>query len=190
MAFEVSLDGGKGVVLAEAGLVCAAAAKATVTFDMVNATSDLTYEAKAAGAAGNLITVRHVDPAGASKALAVSVVGGRHIVVSLATGSNSAITSTAAQVVSAIAAHAAAAALVLATDEGAGSGIVNATDQESLAGGVDALTLEQGAPFIVTDFDATNAKLTVFPDADRDFVEPANMVTVAVADLVTACTAP
>lgn len=107
---------------------------ATVTIDMTNALSDLTYTAVDYGTAGNSITVTHVDPSGNDQPLAVNV-DGTDITVSLATGPAGAITSTAAEVKAAVNVHADASLLVLCEDEGVGSGIVNAEAVTSLAGG-------------------------------------------------------
>jgi len=109
--------------------------KATLTSDMTNANADVTLTAVNYGIEGNEINVTYVNPAGASKALSV-VVTGTNIVVNLATGSNSAITSTATQVAAALAANAAAALIVVATAQGSGAGVVNALAKAYLAGGV------------------------------------------------------
>lgn len=107
---------------------------ATLTIDMTNATSDLTYTAVDYGVAGNSITVTHTDPSGNNQALAVTVVG-TAIDISLATGAGGAITSTAALVKAAVNSHAEASLLVTCEDEGAGTGIVNAEAETALAGG-------------------------------------------------------
>lgn len=109
-------------------------AKASGVVNMTNANADLTYTAVAYGQAGNSITVEHVDPSDINQSLAVSVVG-TAIVVSLATNGAGAITSTAAEVVAAITGDAEAAALVTVTDEGDGSGVVNAKPEQALTGG-------------------------------------------------------
>ena len=110
-------------------------AKAAILVDMTNADADLTYTAVKYGESENDIQVVHVDPAANNAALAVSVVG-RVITVSLATDGAGVITSTAAEVVAAIAGSAAAAALVVATDENAGAGVVNAKAAATLTGGL------------------------------------------------------
>ena len=106
--------------------------KAAVTVDMTNANADLTYTAADYGTSYNGITVTHVDPSANDAELAVTV-SGHAITVSLATGPAGAITSTAAEVVAAV--NAVSPALVVATDEGDGSGIVNAAVAATLTGG-------------------------------------------------------
>jgi hypothetical protein len=88
----------------------------------------------ASGASGITITV--VDPATASAALAVSV-NGTDISVSLATDGDSDEISTAAEVMAAINAHAAASALVTVTHTGdsTGAGVMPAVSETALTGG-------------------------------------------------------
>lgn len=81
---------------------------------------------------GTGVQVTHVL-AGASQSLAVTVSGNR-ITVTLATDGSAVITSTAAQVVAAIAASAAAAALVTATATGTGAGLARAGEVLNLSG--------------------------------------------------------
>jgi hypothetical protein len=89
--------------------------------------------------------VQLVDPAAASQALAVDV-DGNDIIVSLATSAGSAITSTAAQVIAAVAEHDAASGLVTAGNEGAssGAGVVAAVAITPLAGGAPSTRLKLG----------------------------------------------
>lgn len=113
--------------------------KATLTTGAVGSNNALTFTAKLYGALGNDITVHLKDPRANSAALAVSTFG-KAITVSLATGSTGAVTTTAAQVITAIAAHAAANALVGVANTGAstGAGVVSASYRGvSLAGGED-----------------------------------------------------
>ena len=91
------------------------------------------------GKAGNKISLWLKDPKGNSKPLSVSV-SGLVITVSLATNARGAMTSTAAQVIQAITAHARAGALVKAenTTGSTGAGVVMAfIKQTPLAGGKD-----------------------------------------------------
>lgn len=111
---------------------------AAITSNMTAANADLTYTAKAVGTYGNAISVVHVNPGAASQALAVSVVGSA-ITVSLATGSNSAISSTAAQVAAAVNLHSEATKLVTVTAEGTGAGLTNALAVANLSGGVNTV---------------------------------------------------
>jgi len=118
-------------------------ASAQATLD-VNPTGDdngLTFTAVAYGADGNAVTIAYVDPAANDAELSVSV-DGTDIVVSLATDENGDITSTAADVLAAIEASAAAAALVTVavdtSDSGSaddGSGVVTAMAEDALEGG-------------------------------------------------------
>lgn len=114
-------------------------ATAAVTIDP-NATADneVTYTAKSAGTGGNAIRVAYTDPAAASAALAVSVVG-NDITVALATDAAGAITSTALDVRDAVNAHAGASALVAAALPGTttGAGVVAAVALTNLTGGTD-----------------------------------------------------
>jgi hypothetical protein len=110
---------------------------ATMTTALAGANNDMTYTADVAGSGGNSITVRYVDPAAISQALGVVVVGNA-ITVNLATDGAGAITSTAAQVKSAIDGSAPAAALVDVANAGgnSGAGVVTAMAATALSGGV------------------------------------------------------
>lgn len=129
---EVQSDAaGKAIPLAGVAAVAA-------TLELGTGNSKIKYTAKDAGAAGNGISVRHVDPAAASQALSVTVAG-NDITVNLATDGSSVITSTVTLVIAAIAASAAANALVTASN-GTGSngtGLVAAAAATNLAGGLD-----------------------------------------------------
>lgn len=134
-----TLSGKMDIASAKIGaiqLTVPGAVAATLTTNMTAATSDITLTAKVAGSAGNSINVTYVDPGAADQPLTVSV-NVKTITVSLATNGAGAITSTAALVKAAINAHAEAAALVTAEDEGTGTGIVNAVVNANLAGGTD-----------------------------------------------------
>lgn len=110
--------------------------QAELTTDMTEAKADVTLTAVAYGRSGNTITVTYIDPSANSASLSV-VVRGRDILVYLATDSGGTITSTCEEVVNAINANAAAAALVTATAEDDGSGVVNAEAKAALIDGVD-----------------------------------------------------
>jgi hypothetical protein len=132
----------------------ASGVKATLTTDMSNATSDVTLTAVDYGHLGNYISVTYVDPSDVDQALSV-VVTGLDIVVNLATNGAGTITSTAALVKAAINGSAAASALVVAEDEGAGTGVVNAVVKANLTGGV---TVTEG-PVGILCFAADNSKI-------------------------------
>ena len=125
----------------------------------------LTFTAVAYGPAGNDISIAYVDPGVADAELSVSVVGSA-ITVNLATDETEAITTTAAEVLAAIEASAAADALVtVAIDAGDtgegddGSGVVTAMALDNLAGGTGVGVGTAGPGSRYTDI--TNAKLYI-----------------------------
>ena len=122
--------------------------KATLTTDMTNANADVTLTAVGYGNDGNLISVTYIDPSANSQALTV-LVDDKAIKVRLATNSSGTITSTAAQVVAAINAHSLAGALVVATYEGTGAGVVEAKTIAYLAGGVSCTAGVAGSSLMV-----------------------------------------
>lgn len=129
-----------GMFSTKAGAPTTAVA-ATATVNPAGDDNGLIYTARVYGTAGNSITVTYTDPGAASQALAISVSGAR-ITASLATNSSSVITSTAADVKTAIEAHNAANALVsiaiMTADTGVaddGSGTVTAMAEAALATG-------------------------------------------------------
>lgn len=105
----------------------------TATLDSTPADSDLTFTAKSKHIGSDKISVTLVDPGAPSAALGV-VVTDREIVVNLATSTASAITSTAAQVKTAIEASSPANALVTVELETAGAGVVEAIAKTTLDG--------------------------------------------------------
>jgi len=111
---------------------------ASLLTGIVASNNALTWTAKAAGIAGNAASVALLDPAGNNKALTVSVVD-KAVTVSLATSDAGAITSTATDVIAAVAASAPATALltVAKTAGSSGAGVVTAAAKASLSGGVD-----------------------------------------------------
>lgn len=121
--------------------------KATLTTALTGDNNDLKYTSKLNGALGNAITVEYVDPDGANAELAVSV-DGTAITVSLATGATKAITTTASDIATAIAAHAEANALVAVANAGSdtGAGTVTEMAATALTGGKGAnrLTVKAG----------------------------------------------
>lgn len=94
--------------------------------------------AATAGELGNEISVRLVNPGTASAALSVAVTG-KAITVSLATNSSSQVSTTGAQLITALGASAAAAALVAASAVAGstGAGAVTAQATTFLSGGLD-----------------------------------------------------
>lgn len=93
--------------------------KATLQTGVIGSNNALLFTSKLAGALGNQIGIRLIDPKAASQALSVAV-DGKDINVSLATDGDGDITSTAAQVRTAILANTEAAALVGIVNAGGG----------------------------------------------------------------------
>lgn len=119
------------------------AVAAALTVDPTGTNNSIDYTAATAGVAGNSITIAYVND-GASQTIDVDVAG-TAITVSLATDSGSVITSTAANVRTAIAAHAGAAALVGTANHAGndGTGLVTAIAATPLAAGADAVGTTQ-----------------------------------------------
>jgi len=122
--------------------------KATLTTALTGNNNDLKYTSKLNGALGNAITVEYVDPDGVNAELAVSV-DGTAITVSLATGAAKAITTTASDIATAIAAHAEANALVAVANAGSDTGVGTVTEMAATAltggkGGANRLTVKAG----------------------------------------------
>jgi len=157
--------------------------QATLLMDSPNVDGDVTYTAKRFGKMGNSIRVAHIDP-GAAGPLSISVVG-NDINITLA-HDGTAVTSTALDVANAVNADAAASALVTATYEGTGGGIVVVQALTNLSGGYDDLSdirnlsidnnvdiggnlTVQGTQTIVGSTTFTGA--TVFGDTTADTVE-------------------
>ena len=134
------------------------AVKANLELDNANpdANSKVTITAKEAGVAGDSIKVEFLDPGDTSQALSVSIVGDT-IVVSLATSADSVITSTAAQVATAINEHLVANQLVSAEASGDGSTVVEAHAATALSGG-SAGYLAEGV--LLYDVDVTHGANT------------------------------
>ncbi len=112
--------------------------KASLATGTVAANNGITYTAVGTGVLGNKVSVKYVDPKANSQALAITV-SGSDIVVSLATNGSGAITTTATQLLAALAASTAASALVTAAATGAstGAGTVAALGKQFLSGGLD-----------------------------------------------------
>jgi hypothetical protein len=112
---------------------------ATLTTTLTGTNNDLKYTSKAASASGNSIRVRYVDPGGNNAALGVTV-STNDITVNLATDGSGAITSTAAQVKTAVDGSAPAAALVSVANATGndGTGVVTALAFTALSGGLSS----------------------------------------------------
>lgn len=129
------------------------AVQAFLETNLAGANNDLRFIAQSAydGAKGNSIRVKYLDPALASAALSVSV-SGFDVTVSLATDGALAITTTAEEIIDAVAAHSPARQLVDVKRKAGndGSGVVIALVITNLSGGVDAdpdnVTVNEVAP--------------------------------------------
>lgn len=111
-----------------------AEAGTAATLTIGSSTSALTFTAVATGAEGNDISIAIVNPATASQALSVTL-DTLKITISLATDEDSAITSTAAEIKTALDADTDIAALIATTS--GGSGVVSASSEKYLTGGED-----------------------------------------------------
>lgn len=141
-AIAVTFAGNLGklaVNLITAAVTGGSAVAATLSTNLTGTNNDLTFTAVTAGTGGNSVTVTYVDPSGNNQALAISVLGSA-ITASLATGGGGAITSTAAQIKTAIEASAAASALVTVANKSGndGTGVVTAMAATALSGGTAA----------------------------------------------------
>lgn len=157
--------------------------KATLLTGVVASNNAHTVTAKLNGALGNAISLTYVDPKANSQAIAVSV-SGRDITVRLATSSVGAITSTAAQVKTAIEANASANALIGLANTGAstGAGVVTAMRRAALSGGLDD-AFPLNTPVLVPGNAALAAKLGktgTLPDALDGIFDQTGAVVVVV----------
>ncbi|HOS77599.1 MAG TPA: hypothetical protein PLL15_06110 [Syntrophales bacterium] len=134
--------------------------KATLTTGAAEDDNAILFTAVKYGKAEEDISIELRDPEGNDQALAVDVVG-RDIIVSLATGVAGAITSTAAEVIAAIA-DSPAADLVTAANAGdsTGEGVVEAEASADLAGGVDP-SASVGRKVFVVSKDAAAGTLVI-----------------------------
>ena len=107
--------------------------KGTLTVDCTNADSDIVFTAKSKHIGSDKISIEYIDPGTASQSLSIDV-DGRKITVNLATSTASAITSTAAEIKTAIETDSDANALVSMTLETSGAGVVEAKAEDSLDG--------------------------------------------------------
>lgn len=132
-------------------VVASSAVAASLDTGVVGNNNAITHTANDAGSLGNDIKVALIDPSGNDQTLAVTV-SGTYIAISLATGAGGAITSTATEVIAAIAANAGASTLIIGTDTGVsdGSGVVVAETVANLASGSDADTVILQATKAVT----------------------------------------
>ncbi|MBS3958297.1 MAG: phage tail sheath subtilisin-like domain-containing protein [Xanthomonadaceae bacterium] len=158
--------------------------KARLLTGVVANNNALTFTSKLLGALGNQITVNLRAPVGNNLPLAITVAG-QAITVDLATGAGGAVSTTATQLTTAIAGHAAANALIGVTNTGTstGVGIVAATPgAQFLAGGIDE-AFPLNTPVLIAGSRAEAAKLGTagtLPDAIESIFDQAGAVVVVV----------
>lgn len=181
-----SLTGGATAIVQEVDR--SAFTAATLSTSMTGTNNDVTLTAQTAGADGNSITLALVDPSGNDQELSVTVTG-TDIVVSLATDSGGTITTTAAQLISAIEGDADAAALVSIANKGAdnGTGVVTALTETALAGGLDWTlkdTIVASTDLADSDKEGLIQSLTLV--ADKEVMEGANSFLLSITTGATA----
>lgn len=121
-------------------------AKASLLTGVGASNNALTWLSKLVGTLGNVITVRMVAPGTNNAALSVSV-SGKTITVNLATNGSAVVTTTAAQVRTAILANADASALVKVSNTGGGGATATAAVG---SGAVTSFTVTNGGSGYVT----------------------------------------
>lgn len=152
---------------------------ATLTTSLAGSNNDIVFTSVAKSQTANNFTVKFTDPYTNNQALSVSV-SGNDINVLLATNSSGAITTTAAQLISAINSSLPATALLTSTNaEGSdGSGVVTSMAKTNLTGGTVGLysdTMGSVAPEInMVDI---NDNLDV-PDDVQSFSASQNLSTI------------
>lgn len=157
--------------------------KASLLIGTVGSNNALTITSKLTGALGNKSSLKLVDPAANSATLAITV-SGRDVVASLATNSSGAITTTAAQLKTAIEANTAANALIGLANTGAstGAGAVAALKRTALSGGIDE-AFPLNTPVLVAGDQAQAALLGstgTLPQAMDDIFDQTGAVVVVV----------
>jgi hypothetical protein len=166
--------------------------QSAVQIDPAGSNDALAWTAVNAGVLGDNITIAYIDP-GANDATLSVVVVQNDIVVNLATGVAGAITSTAQEILDAVAASSPASALVtgaLVTGND-GTGVVTAIAETNLANGAGNLqvadvvlsltmTDDSAASVIVTEvrFDTTD-----WPNKKETLAQRATFTTTAVTDI-------
>ena len=157
--------------------------KASLQTGLVASNNAITYTSVLDGALGNRISITYSKPAANNAALAISV-SGTDINVSLATGSDGAVTTTASALMTAMAASSAASALVTAAATGAstGAGVISAQRRTTLAGGVDE-AFPLNTPVLVPGDSAQAALLGTagtLPQAMDDIFDQTGAVVIVV----------
>lgn len=129
---------------------------ATATLGGFEPAGAVTYTATDTGPKGNKIRVAHIVPVNASTPIAVAV-DGKSIAVTLATDAEGEVLSTAAEVVTAVNAEAAAQTLVTASAAGDGTALAGAQKATALSGGEDE-PFPLNRPVLITDVLGAAAK--------------------------------
>lgn len=160
-----------------------AVAQSTLKTGIVASNNALTFTAVPVGALGNDVTVELKDPKANNATLSVDV-SGKNVVVNLATSAAGAVTTTAAQIITAIAAKAEAAALIVAanTPTSTGAAAVTAVARTALAGGQDE-AFPLNTPVLVAGSRIEASKLGktgTLPDAMDSIFDQAGAVVVVV----------
>jgi hypothetical protein len=148
----------------------------------------VTYTAVTAGMAGNNISVQLKDPKANTQSLSVSV-NGTSITVNLATDGSGVITSTAADVITALTNDANAALLITAAATGASTGATVVTPEAKpvfLSGGIDEAfplgvpTLLFGSRANAAKLDTVGDKQGTLPDAIDDILDQIGAMVVVI----------
>lgn len=133
---QVNLAPGRLLTVTNSALQFSSLSKTAATFTTnISTNANVLFTAATAGEAGNGIRIEYRDPQAPSQSLSVVVSNQNQITINLATDSSSAITTTGAQVTTAVNANTAAAALVTASNVGTGASVVTAVPRSFLTGG-------------------------------------------------------
>jgi hypothetical protein len=155
---------------------------ATLSTSMSGTNNDIVLTARTAGTAGNDITLALIDPSANNAALSVAVTG-TDIVVNLATGAGGAITTTATQLLAAIAASTAANALVSGALKGSDNGgsAVTALAETALSGGLEWTVVQTlVASTDLADSDSVGKTQALTLAAGIAPLQPGNEIAIAV----------
>jgi hypothetical protein len=152
------------------------------------------YESNLArGVNGNNVRIRYVNPGAANRALSVVVTANTDITVNLATNGASAITTTSAQIRTAIAAHADAKKLVVATNAGGndGTGVVIALAYTNLAGGASGSNWVTTGNGTIPTFLRIQDKVLILNGVDKlGYLNLTNMTVVKFTSVTNPATQP
>lgn len=183
---SVSTDDGTDITTIDFSLATTAAVKAAYTTSMTGANNDIVITAVTAGTAGNAIDFTMTDPNAASQPLTVTTTGSA-IVVSLATNSEKAITSTANQVIAAVNGDYLAQKLVKLTLSGSDTGAtaVTALSKVDLADGAAGGVISSTGDTIKATLAASAAASALVTAADKAANDGSGAVTAMAATALT-----